>query len=222
MQAGAFISLADAEHLTGVSAATLTRFAEAGYFSTKPLEGTEVGFELEKNELCALFKIVEKPNAKTVAPPAQSIIKQPSADTENLSKASLTQDIEVSSQDNTESILVEPAASPLAEHIESQVNAPSATNPETQKLRALCELHEKYIEFKESQIQALTEERNWLRTRIEKLEEKSERDQMILASMSETQRGLTSQIMHKKSAIQAALEWFGVTLPEPQRDDSRL
>ena len=57
------------------------------------------------------------------------------------------------------------------------------------------------------QIQVLREERDWLRERIEKLESRSEREQMLLLSESENVRKLISST--QKGFWQRALPWFG-------------
>ncbi|MFN8389207.1 MAG: hypothetical protein U0136_02820 [Bdellovibrionota bacterium] len=57
------------------------------------------------------------------------------------------------------------------------------------------------------QIQMMREERDWLRDRIEKLESRSEREQMLLLSESENVRKLISAT--QKSFWQRALPWLG-------------
>ena len=55
------------------------------------------------------------------------------------------------------------------------------------------------------QIELLKEERNWLRERLEQLENRTQRDQMLLLSESETIRNLVLQNRPKR--------FFGLTLP---------
>ena len=57
------------------------------------------------------------------------------------------------------------------------------------------------------QIQILREERDWLRERIEKLEARSEREQMLLLSESENVRKLINTT--RKGFWQRALPWLG-------------
>ena len=57
------------------------------------------------------------------------------------------------------------------------------------------------------QIQILREERDWLRARVEKLETRSEREQMLLLSESENIRKLIQQTETRKSWLRA-LPWF--------------
>ncbi len=64
------------------------------------------------------------------------------------------------------------------------------------------------------QIEMLREERDWLRTRLEKLELRYEREQMILLSENDTVRTLISQIGKPKRKWWHALPWFK---PEDRR-----
>lgn len=58
------------------------------------------------------------------------------------------------------------------------------------------------------QIQVLRDERDWLRSRVENLENRSEREQMLLLSESETIRRLVTT-ERKRGFWQRALPWFG-------------
>ena len=62
------------------------------------------------------------------------------------------------------------------------------------------------------QIETLRRERDWLRERVEKLENRSEREQMLLLSESETIRNLVSmnQEQRRKPFWRLALPWFDV------------
>ena len=76
-------------------------------------------------------------------------------------------------------------------------------------------LHEKLIELREQEIDSLKQERNWLRERIEKLEEKGDRDQLLLLSETQVLRQLLIP-RQRTSPVRAALEWLGVVQPLPQ------
>ena len=58
------------------------------------------------------------------------------------------------------------------------------------------------------QIEILKEERNWLRQRLEKLETRSEREQMLLLAESETVRALVSQ---RQEHTKKRVSWFSFT-----------
>lgn len=75
---------------------------------------------------------------------------------------------------------------------------PSAIDPETSQLTRTLR----------DQIEMLREERDWLRTRLEKLELRYEREQMILLSENDTVRTLISQIGKPKRRWWHALPWF--------------
>jgi hypothetical protein len=192
-----YIPLEEAIKVTGVSESTLRRFAEAGYFRS---EQTDSGLTFEKNELFSLFKISNKPIAERIV--TAKMAEQP-----EVSSPLLQTKLEVEDEATWE------AASNEDTSLHIQSASVASLHQEIEKLKALSELHEKYISYKESEIKSLTEERDWLRTRIEKLEDKAERDQMIMASMSETQRGLLTQLDKKRSTLQLALEWVGI-LPQ--------
>lgn len=190
-----FISFAEAVQITGLSESTLKRFADAGYFlcnedSTESL--------IDKHELLSVLNIKEKPHSTRVAASGSTAIVQ--KETQELieveQKELASADIETRSAPETDS-----------------------NYAELLKLKALNDLQEKYIELKEGEVKSLKEERDWLRTRIEKLEDKAERDQIILVSMSETQRGILTHLDKRKSTFQLALEWVGL-LPN-EEDNNR-
>lgn len=81
---------------------------------------------------------------------------------------------------------------------------PSTIDPETSQLARTLR----------DQIEMLREERDWLRTRLEKLELRYEREQMILLSENDTVRTLISQIGKPKRRWWHALPWFK---PEEQK-----
>ena len=59
------------------------------------------------------------------------------------------------------------------------------------------------------QIHILRDERDWLRERVEKLESRSDREQMLLLSESENVRKLIQQGESKRLSWLRALPWFG-------------
>ena len=81
---------------------------------------------------------------------------------------------------------------------------------EVTKLKAISELQEKLLELREQEISDLKSQRQWLQERVEKMEEKATRDQMLL--LTETQI-LTKMISMRdsKSPIQKALGWLGLS-----------
>jgi hypothetical protein len=67
------------------------------------------------------------------------------------------------------------------------------------------------LDSKDDEIADLRNQRAWLRERIEKLEEKSDRDQILLLQETQTIRQLIAVQESKKSVVQQVLEWIGVT-----------
>lgn len=70
------------------------------------------------------------------------------------------------------------------------------------------------------QVEMLQEERDWLRQRVERLEQRSEREQMLLLSENETVRRLISsreQHADRRSIWRFALPWFGFSDDKQQK-----
>lgn len=58
-----------------------------------------------------------------------------------------------------------------------------------------------------AQLNFLKEERDWLRARLEKLEQRTERDQMLLLSENDTVRTLVKQLTKPKRSLLSFLPW---------------
>jgi DNA-binding transcriptional MerR regulator len=58
------------------------------------------------------------------------------------------------------------------------------------------------------QLRTLSSERDWLKERLEKLEERSEREQMLLLSTSQTMRDLIQNKKPENSGFLSFLNWF--------------
>jgi len=83
---------------------------------------------------------------------------------------------------------------------------------DVRRLKSALELHEKLLDLRESEIGSLKSERDWLRIRIERLEEKGDRDQLLLLSETQVLRQLLTQRdqERRRTPLRAALEWFGL------------
>jgi hypothetical protein len=90
---------------------------------------------------------------------------------------------------------------------------------ENRKLRTVVDLQEKILTIRENEIRDLKEQRDWLKSRLERLEEKADRDQLLLLSETQTIRRLISLQEPKKSTFRLALDWLGVT-PQSQGNAS--
>ncbi len=90
----------------------------------------------------------------------------------------------------------------------SSTEQSSASN-ETARLTAVTSMLEKLLDIREAEIKDLKEQRDWLRSRVEKLEEKGDRDQLLLLSETQVIRKLIAN-NERRSPFRAALEWLGV------------
>ena len=100
----------------------------------------------------------------------------------------------------------------------SELNQPTTAEvnlrTELAKLVERNQLQEKLLQQRETQIKDLEEQRTWLKTRLEKLEEKGERDQLLLLAESQTVRKLVHIQENNKSVVRQALEWLGLVYPD--------
>lgn len=94
----------------------------------------------------------------------------------------------------------------LAEQITVEIEEDSySTSTETpQAMSTLVQINKQL----QQQVQDLKEEREWLKKRIEVLESRSEREQMLSLSDSETIRRLIMAQEKKKGLWNLALPWF--------------
>jgi len=125
------------------------------------------------------------------------------------------------------------------DYVQSQVVAPQASPPpaetaqlahltaildelrsENRKLRTVVDLQEKILTIREGEIRDLKEQRDWLKSRLERLEEKADRDQLLLLSETQTIRKLISMQETKKSTLRAALDWLGFAPEQPTGQSS--
>lgn len=221
----------EAESISGVSLTTLSRFVDAGYLQVE-VDSEGVPW-YSKTELLKLFKLDGGVN--TV--PATEIPSPAKAQIDETEIASVREELETASEPASSDELttpVAPASEPLAILSAAaptiQDDAMEASRPETGKalaegdLRAelsrqkhLLELHERLLELREKQIADLKEQRDWLQKRVERFEEKSERDQILLVSETQTIRKLISLQEERKSNLRLALEWLGLAKPHESR-----
>jgi len=79
---------------------------------------------------------------------------------------------------------------------------------ENGKFQNVITLLEKMLDIRESEIDSLKRQQQWLEQRVEKMEERSHREQLLLLAESETVRKLV--VLQKRSPVRAALEWLGL------------
>jgi hypothetical protein len=178
----------------GSTGPKVTSDAETGYL---PLSNEEAKSKAETEHHQA--RVIPLPTlddlVKESAPKQEQEQTEISASEEKITGDKKDTGPSVSAAEKQEDVAVEtetPAAEPVA----------STPQPGTYEL---LEVNRSLQE----QVQMLREERDWLRQRIEKLESRSEREQMLLLAGSETVRNLVNSEKQKKPLWNFALPWFG-------------
>ncbi|MEZ4754512.1 MAG: hypothetical protein R3A13_09435 [Bdellovibrionota bacterium] len=216
----------EAIEFAGVSAGTLKRFAEAGYLEVDdPESPTYI-----KSEICALFGIPEDkpvPESNLVEIDfkdkdgeqelvdldvdqdevhGQGPLLSQSTSATNLRQGSGGQEDQDQDQDQ--------------ENLALKPDLASGKDPddyELKKSKKVIELQEQILQMKDDELEELRKERDWLKDRIQKLEEKADRDQLLMLSEMQTVREILVMQQHQrnKTPLRAALEWIGLIDPEP-------
>jgi hypothetical protein len=190
----------EAIKLAGVSAKTLHRFKESGYLD---VTDTDQGQTLySRRQLVEIFgggdadeQIRSASAADTTATVSEDV--SPNYPEEELSKCS----------------------APVKGDIDNLVSTIDRSQErELQRLQNLIDIQERILDSKDSEIADLKSQRTWLQERIERLEEKSERDQILLLSETQTIRSLISYQENRRSPVRQLLEWIGVTKPETETE----
>lgn len=107
---------------------------------------------------------------------------------------------------------------------EEQLNVPlseATDDRELHRLTVLNEMYEKLLDRREQEIKDLYDQRAWLRERIEKLEEKAERDQLLLISETQLITKLVKQ-RQNESPVRKALTWLGVINDNEPRNSATI
>jgi len=207
MSVEGMISEATAVKEAGVSARTLQRFSEAGYLTVQVKgDGERLYSRLQLTEIFGSFQ------ETTPSPVPSSTVVSESASSEASSCDAGPTTYYTEAEPTP---MVELVSTPASETADS-TPAIDATplNEEIQRLKNLVALQERILDMKESEIQDLRSQRDWLKTRVEKLEEKGDRDQILLLSETQALRQLIG-LQHKRpSAIRSLLEWLGLSNSE--------
>jgi hypothetical protein len=219
-----FISEHEATSITGMSKTTLSRFAEAGYLQ---LETDADGLRMfSKGELAALFGLKE-PSQRSKAVERTVEAKKPAqSKPAQEAKPIVEIDPEPVFEYAAEVVDAPPAQpAPLTETAATKA-APANSDTammelEIQRLKNLMQLQEKILDMKEQQIRDLKEQRDWLQSRVEKLEDKADRDQILLLTETQTIRTLVNlNQQRRRSPMRLALEWLGVSAPAEEAKNS--
>ncbi len=199
----------------GVSPKTLARFSEAGYLTVEIQgDGARMYSRSQINEIFGTYQ----------SPPTGSVSSQPTPTASVEMACKSTQTTFRPDPDTTASSYYTPVeTAPVVEKVslESQ-EQPSRQEPvhntaeianlkeETERLRNLVNLQERILDMKDCELQDLRSQRDWLRTRVEKLEEKGDRDQVLLLSETQAIRQLIGIQQKPRSSMRTLLEWFGL------------
>ena len=215
-----YISESEAISYAGVSQATLARFIEAGYLA---IEQDADGLRLfSKTQLANLFGITEP--IREVH--QNNIIEMPMAKTKVANEERVAEEeVVVAAVSNGAAYSSPTSESPVERKVvelfegatQTRGTAFETLDREVIKYKNIVELQEKILAMKDEEIKSLKGERDWLRTRTEKMEEKAERDQLLLLAETQTIRQLISIHDRRKSPVRAALEWLGFVNPEQQQ-----
>lgn len=208
-----FVSETEAVSIAGVSPKTLKRFTDAGYLH---VEIEPDGLRLySRGEIHEIFGVHQ--GKVSVPPESTEDIRsthhdrcQPSSE-EPLSESPESADGDARYAESEEqSYYSEVSANGhYAERAEQAQLAD--VDLEVARLRNLVNLQERILDMKEGEIADLRAQRDWLQRRVEKLEEKGDRDQILLLSETQTIRRLVTMQENKRSTMRQILDWLGLT-----------
>jgi len=189
--------------IAGVSQRTLERFTEAGYLSVTS-DGDGIRW-YRSAQLREIFGIqaeatsVSKDETCGIEPrefTASASVEANAYSSDNYSVEDRIDEVVANTANTT------PRTSLLGS--EGELSA------EIKRLENLLAIQERILDSKDDEIADLRNQRTWLRQRIEKLEEKSDRDQLLLLSETQTIRSLISYQESRKSGFRQFLEWAGL------------
>jgi hypothetical protein len=147
-------------------------------------------------------------------PPVQPMQPQPAAPKKQNLEADLTAALREPPKHT------EPALKPQAAAAAPQTDQPGSVltklQKELERLRSLLDLQDRLLDDREKEVLDLRTQREWLKDRVEKLEQQADRDQLLLLSETHMMRQLISGQTKKRTPVRAALEWFGLAKPAPQ------
>ena len=221
------ITESQATLLAGVSLKTLERFSETGYLT---LETANDGNKFYlKNEIEKVFGIATTTSTalatseetaledSQTSPPQQKPTATPTTSTSSTTSPPLIQTNESlkTSQVTHESTSQDAESTGINSTGETYRNSEIAyelqqKSNEIFRLQKILEVNDKIIEIREEQYKEISSERDWLRKQVDKLEEKRDRDQLLL--LSETQmlkKMVENQLNPKPSTFQQAIGWIG-------------
>jgi hypothetical protein len=215
------ISISEACGFVGVSEETLLRFIETGYFP-----GSSVAKGIDVAELEGIFG-VRIPSQFIKGSESQVSSESLGAPSEVVNGASADEPPTAAASSTVVEGSVEGRASGSRSEADSsgeQTSSASETESRSEPFssvprRSLIEMYERLVAQLETELKALKSERDWLKTRIERYEEKSSRDQLLMLAETQTIRSLIADRSERSgSPLRSALEWLGLvpaSLPSP-------
>ncbi len=209
-----------ASKLAGVSPTTLARFVEAGYLRVSNDSQGEKNYV--KSEICSLFA-VDAGDLEAAKEGSSDLISaiEISRDTSDSSDQDQATAVKPEEKMYWAETLSPELSAEQQEPIQNNTTVTPEIDAELVRLRNISAMQDKILEMREREIEDLRKERDWLRTRVERLEEKSERDQLLLLAETQTIKRLVNITHEKKpSTIRLALEWMGVV--PPTRNESEI
>ncbi len=215
-----FLTEPEAATFSGVSVQTLSRFAEAGYLTVETSSEGERSYS--RDDITSVFgisegslarKVEESHDAPEVVSSQSSVIQFPSKkeDADIIQKPAPVEQVE---SESFEEGLEEPVQ---GQDIQAEKNATGDTpvlDGELARMQNIIDIQEKILDMRDEQLKEVRKERDWLRERVERLEQKAERDQLLLLAETQTLRQLITH--EKRSPVRATLEWLGFV--EPQKE----
>lgn len=190
----------EAIELAGVSAKTLRRFKESGYLDVSDTDNGQPLYS--RRQLFEIFGGVDT---------QEQMGRDPTDDTTAIVS-------EGEPTNHREEAMSTCTGTGNGDTNHSVSTTDMSQEREIQRLQNLIDIQERILDSKDSEIADLRSQRTWLQERIERLEEKSERDQILLLSETQTIRSLISYQENRRSPVRQLLEWIGVTKPETETE----
>lgn len=205
------ISECEAVKQAGVSARTLQRFSEAGYLSIQLKSDGSRLYSVQ--QLHEIFGSFQEPSTSQTPP---------------LQATEAEEELGPSCSRDATTYYTPAQATPLVEKVSTEAFTEAFASPtppanssregeEITRLKNLVALQERILDMKDSEIKDLRSQRDWLKTRVEKLEEKGDRDQVLLLSETQALRQLIGIQQKRTSTLRSLLDWLGLgsseTLP---------
>jgi hypothetical protein len=208
-----FISETEAVNVAGVSAKTLQRFTDAGYLHVEvEPDGLRLYSRVEINEIFGIHQgktSTSETQESEIVTPVELTRSQPSSEAAAGENSATLNTVQAEVDDQPASYYsAADSETPYASEPGRAVD--SDLHQEVARLRNLVNLQERILDMKESEVSDLRAQRDWLQRRVEKLEEKGDRDQILLLSETQTIRRLVTMQENKRSTMRQVFEWLGL------------